>query len=93
MILEKPSASSIHAEAVAFVSGQQKQLLIDNEWRDAKSGAFFNVTDPYNGEVLCKVARGDIADVNDAVEAARSALKSDESVSYTHLTLPTILLV
>lgn len=83
MILEKPSASSIHAEAVAFVSGQQKQLLIDNEWRDAKSGAFFNVTDPYNGEVLCKVARGDIADVNDAVKAARSALKSDEWANST----------
>ena len=83
MILEKPSPSSIHADAVAFLSGSHKKLLINNEWRDAKSGATFDVADPYDGEVLCKVARADASDVDDAVAAARKALTSDDWANIT----------
>ena len=72
MILEKPSPSSIHADAVAFLSGSHKKLLINNEWRDAKSGATFDVADPYDGEVLCKVARSRDCIVNIASICARN---------------------
>jgi len=51
MILEKPAISSINVDATAFLSGQRKRLLIDNEWRAAKTGAYFEVRDPYDGEM------------------------------------------
>lgn len=78
MILEKPSTSSINADAIAFVSGQRKKMLIGNVWQEAKSGTHFDVVDPFSGDVLCEVARADASDVDHAVAAARKALVSDE---------------
>ncbi len=54
------------------------RLWIGNEWHDAASGATFADVNPATGELLADVAAADEADVERAVEAARSALASKE---------------
>ena len=60
---------------------------INGKFVEPKSGKYFDNTTPINNEVICSVARSDAKDVEAALDAAHAA------VSYTHLTLPTILLV
>lgn len=50
-----------------------KQLLINGQWLDAKSGKHFDVYNPATDQVIAKVAEGDAADVDLAVTAARKA--------------------
>ncbi len=54
------------------------RLWIRNEWEDAASGETFPSTNPATGEVIAQVARGDAADVDRAVVAARDAMASKE---------------
>jgi phenylacetaldehyde dehydrogenase len=64
-----------HAAAAAADLGRApKKLLIDGEWVDALSGKTFETLDPATGERLADVARGEAADVDRAVRAARGAL-------------------
>ncbi len=56
----------------------RNKLWIGNEWQDAASGATFADVNPATGEVLADVAAADEADVDRAVDAARSALASKE---------------
>lgn len=49
------------------------RLFIGNEWVDAASGRRFEVMNPARAEVLTEVAQGDAADIDRAVQAARSA--------------------
>ena len=51
-----------------------KQLLINNEWRDAASGGAMAVVNPATEEVITEVAAAGTADVEAAVAAARAAL-------------------
>jgi len=51
-----------------------KQLLINNEWRNAASGGTMAVVNPATEEVITEVAAADAADVEAAVAAARAAL-------------------
>ena len=46
------------------------QLLINNEWRGARSEATIAVHNPATGEVIGSVARAGIADLDDALAAA-----------------------
>ncbi|MBU6260729.1 MAG: aldehyde dehydrogenase family protein, partial [Burkholderiales bacterium] len=46
------------------------QLLIDNEWRPARSGATLPVHNPADGSVIGSVARAARADLDDALAAA-----------------------
>jgi succinate-semialdehyde dehydrogenase/glutarate-semialdehyde dehydrogenase len=46
------------------------QLLIDNEWRPARSQATLPVHNPADGSVIGSVARAGIADLDDALAAA-----------------------
>lgn len=78
MILEKPSDYLGDKKVSAFLAGTQKQLLINNEWCHSHSNETFDVVDPFDNSILCKVARGGEADVQKAVEAARTALQSDQ---------------
>ena len=48
-------------------------LWIDGQWQEAASGARFATVNPANGAVLAEVARGDAADIDRAVQAARRA--------------------
>jgi aldehyde dehydrogenase (NAD+) len=52
-------------------------LFINNEWRPAASGKRFPVTNPATEEVIAQVALGDVADVDNAVAAARTCFDSD----------------
>ena len=51
------------------------QLLIDNEWRPAASGATMGVINPATEETIGEVASADAADVDAAVAAARAAFE------------------
>ena len=46
------------------------QLLINNEWRDARGGATMPVHNPADGSVIGTVAKASIADLDDALTAA-----------------------
>ncbi len=48
---------------------------IDGGWRDARDGATFAAVSPRDGAILAEVARGDAADIDDAVAAARRAFE------------------
>lgn len=49
------------------------QHYINGEWVDPASESWFDTENPYTGEVWAKIARGDAADVDRAVSAAKSA--------------------
>ncbi|AWM40107.1 Aldehyde dehydrogenase PuuC [Gemmata obscuriglobus] len=53
-----------------------QQLLIGGKWVDSVSGKTFETLDPASGEVICRVAEGDKADIDLAVRAARAALET-----------------
>ncbi|MFM8272674.1 MAG: aldehyde dehydrogenase family protein [Gemmata sp.] len=52
------------------------QMLIGGKWVNSVSGKTFETTDPTSGEVICRVAEGDKADIDLAVKAARAALET-----------------
>jgi phenylacetaldehyde dehydrogenase len=53
--------------------GRTHELLIDGKWVKPASGKTFDVVDPATGEPIAKVARGNSADIDRAVKAARKA--------------------
>src|ERR1700726_3621875 len=60
-----------------------KKLLINGKWVAAASGKTFEVTNPATGLVIARVAEGDAADVDAAVQAARRAFESSPWASMT----------
>jgi acyl-CoA reductase-like NAD-dependent aldehyde dehydrogenase len=52
------------------------RLFIDGDFREAISGAKFETINPANDSVIAAVSRGDAADIDLAVAAARKAFKS-----------------
>ncbi len=52
------------------------KLLINNRWVEAASGKTFATINPATGEVICRVAEGDTADIDLAVKAARKAFET-----------------
>ncbi|HZE29841.1 MAG TPA: NAD-dependent succinate-semialdehyde dehydrogenase [Actinoallomurus sp.] len=62
--------------AWAAVGAVPKRLFIGGEWRDASSGATFEVEDPATGKTLCSVADATTADGMAALEAAVAAQPS-----------------
>ncbi len=52
-------------------------LLIGGQWRSAASGRTLLLEDPSDGSELAAIARGDAADVDAAVQAARMALAGE----------------
>ncbi|MFO0806763.1 MAG: aldehyde dehydrogenase family protein [Gemmataceae bacterium] len=53
-----------------------QKMLINGEWVESASGKTFDTINPSTGEVICKVAEGDKADIDMAVKAARKAFES-----------------
>ena len=53
--------------------GTRRQLFIDGQLVDAKSGKTFETVNPATGETLATVAEGDAVDIDLAVQAARRA--------------------
>src|SRR5262245_39166250 len=64
--------SKVSAPTSSFL-GQDRRLLIDDEWVAAASGKTFPVYNPATGGVLARVAEADREDVDRAVRAARRA--------------------
>jgi aldehyde dehydrogenase (NAD+) len=55
---------------------KDQPMLIGGKWVDAQSGKTFDTINPATGEVICRVAEGDKADIDLAVKAARKAFES-----------------
>ena len=55
---------------------REYRMYIGGEWVDARSGATFESTNPYSGEVWASAPDGAQADVDAAVAAARTAFNS-----------------
>ncbi|MGZ4203921.1 MAG: aldehyde dehydrogenase family protein [Actinomycetota bacterium] len=51
---------------------REYKLFIDGEWADAASGETFETTNPSDGSVVGKVAKGGKEDMRRAIEAART---------------------
>ncbi len=47
--------------------------FIGGKWVEPKSGRYFDNISPVNGQVLCRIARSDAADVEAALDAAHAA--------------------
>ena len=65
----------VHWSEAAEAVEAPNQLLIDGEKIDAVSGERFAVTNPATGETITEVAQGDAADIDVAVNAARTAFE------------------
>jgi phenylacetaldehyde dehydrogenase len=61
---------------VAQFLATPKKMLINGKWVAAASGKTFEVTNPATGGVIARVAEGDKADIDAAVQAARRAFES-----------------
>lgn len=51
-----------------------RQHFINGQWVPSRSGETIPVVEPGTGETLATLARGNAADIDDAVRAARAAL-------------------
>jgi acyl-CoA reductase-like NAD-dependent aldehyde dehydrogenase len=58
-----------------FLAAQPLKMYIGGQWRAAASGSTFETLDPGRGTVLARVAAADAGDVDDAVQAARTAFE------------------
>ena len=72
----------------------ENSLYINGQWL-AGNGPAFSSQNPSDGSTLWQGAAADATQVDAAVRAARQAFPAwaalgSETVSYTHLTLPTI---
>ncbi|WP_095588674.1 aldehyde dehydrogenase family protein [Actibacterium ureilyticum] len=56
---------------------EPEHVFTGGVWRVPKSGAYLTVTDPSTGADLCRIARGNAADIDAAVKAARDARAGD----------------
>ncbi|NBX07177.1 MAG: aldehyde dehydrogenase family protein, partial [Proteobacteria bacterium] len=52
------------------------QHFINGQWTDPDSGEWFDSENPYTGEVWAQIARGNAADVDKAVKAAKDAFEN-----------------
>jgi len=66
------STTTLDKRVLDFVS-TRRQMFIDGELVDARSGKTFETLNPATGETLATVAEGDAVDIDLAVRAARRA--------------------
>src|SRR5262245_29658198 len=57
-------------------SGNRWQNYIDGKWRDPHGGEWIPVEDPATAEVVFSAPRGQLADIDEAVDAAERAVAS-----------------
>jgi phenylacetaldehyde dehydrogenase len=69
------SAPSLNPAAATFLAKGPHLLFIGGEWVTSASGATFETRDPATGVVIGDIARGNNADVDRAVKAARDAFE------------------
>src|SRR5580692_5070818 len=71
-VMKEPQISRPVAQFLA----NPRKMLIDGKWVAAASGQTFEVKNPATGATMARVAEGDKADIDAAVQAARRALES-----------------
>lgn len=64
------------AGAQSFLAAPDRKMLINGEWVIAQSGATLDTKDPATGTVLATIPKGEKADVDAAVAAARASFDS-----------------
>ena len=67
---------TLQAGTRAFLDSGPKQLLIDGAWAPAASGETFLTVNPATGQPLAEAALAGAADVDRAVQAARTAFET-----------------
>ena len=70
------TATKTRSHAVKPPKVKDQPLFIGGKWLDSVSGKTFGTTNPATGDVICRVAEGDKADIDMAVKAARKAFES-----------------
>src|SRR6204780_1079659 len=68
-------ASVMSTPKPAQVAVSATKLLIGNRWVPSESGKTFATVNPATGEEICQIAEADSADVEKAVQAARTAFE------------------
>src|SRR5918992_3853780 len=58
------------------LTAPRQQMFIDGDWADASSGETVDVINPATEEEIARVPKGDAADVDRAVAAARTAFET-----------------
>jgi acyl-CoA reductase-like NAD-dependent aldehyde dehydrogenase len=79
--VESAARGAKSSGVLEFLKSGPKKLLIGGKWVPAKSGKTFETLNPANEEVLCLVAEGDKADVDEAVKNARKAFEEGKWAS------------
>src|SRR5919106_3161574 len=74
--IRRKATNSAPREVPMTLSVTKHRMFIDGDWSDAGSGATTDVVNPATEEVIGAVPRGDEADVDRAVAAARAAFES-----------------
>lgn len=64
------------AGAQSFLAAPARKMLINGAWVAAQSGATLETKDPATGKVLATIPKGEKADVDAAVAAARASFES-----------------
>ncbi|SES91742.1 aldehyde dehydrogenase (NAD+) [Oceanobacillus limi] len=57
---------------------KELKMYVNGEWVDSKNGESIAVHDPSTGKQMASLPRGEQADVDEAVQAAKRAFESDE---------------
>src|SRR4029077_4469533 len=70
-------------ESLLWLDARNRRFghFIGGQWRPPAEGEYFETSDPSTGEKLCDVAQGSAADIDAAVNAARSALGAWQKLS------------
>lgn len=64
MTLTIPYREKLHADTIAFLSSQPKQLLIGGRWTPSASGKIFVTDEPSTGQPLAEVCEAQAEDVD-----------------------------
>jgi phenylacetaldehyde dehydrogenase len=70
--MNAPFVPTVGEKVKAFL-GREHKLLIGGKWVAARGGKSFDTYDPGTGRVIARVAEGEAADIDLAVQAARAA--------------------
>ncbi|MGB8915804.1 MAG: aldehyde dehydrogenase family protein [Candidatus Sulfotelmatobacter sp.] len=83
LTMEYGPAPEDSKDALLWLDRHQRRFghFIDGEWRQPVEGIFFDSSDPATGEKIATVSQGSAADIDAAVQAARSALPKWQSLT------------
>jgi aldehyde dehydrogenase (NAD+) len=83
LTMEYGPAPEDSKDALLWLDRHQRRFghFIDGAWRQPVEGVFFDSSDPATGEKIATVSQGSAADIDAAVQAARNALPTWQSLT------------